>query len=66
MCKFLNVYLIRSKHRKMFLSSQDICERIGITLDDWYLCINWTQKLPHYVVKELCEVLKIKESEIYL
>lgn len=63
--KFLNVDLIRSKQRKMFLSSQDICERIGITLDDWYLCINWTQRLPKHVVRDLCEVLKIKEEDIY-
>lgn len=63
--KFLNVDLIRSRQRTMFLSSQDICERIGITLEDWYWCINRTQRLPKQVVKDLCEILNIKESEIY-
>lgn len=63
--KFLNVDLIRSKQRRMFLSSQEICERVGIGLEDYYQCINFTKRLPKQVVKDLCEVLKIKEEDIY-
>lgn len=44
--KFLNVDLIRSRQRTMFLSSQDICERVGIGLEDYYLCLNRTKRLP--------------------
>lgn len=63
--KFLNVDLIRSRQRKMFLRTQDICERIGIGLDDWYTCINYTQRLQRKIVKDLCEVLNIRKEDIY-
>lgn len=64
--KYLNVNLIREKQRAKLLRTQYIVEGLGITLNQRYNMLNFTQRLPKSKVKILCEILGIKESEIYI
>lgn len=65
MSKFLNILFIRGMQQKRYISSDRIAKKLGITLDEWYIVLNYTQVLPPDKVKLLADVLNVKEEYLY-
>jgi hypothetical protein len=65
MNKFLNIPFIRGMQHKQYISSDSIAKKLGLTLDEWYIMLNYTQVLPPDKVTILADVLNVKEEYLY-
>ena len=63
--KILNVDLIRHKQGKLFIRTEEIAKYLDLSLEDRYGHL-YIKSLPSSKVKKLCQLLNIKESEVYI